>query len=230
MRLDQDTLTYIKNVVETGQMVGIDNVIIETGKVRAINDEKSVVMFQEENVPDIDFNIGLNRVGVFLNRLEVARTQENFAVDVATDDNGEFARSFTMTGKGFKVDYRCANPKTIAAPKKVNDEMLHEIHLTAQAVYMLQKGQTAMGADVVSLICNEDGITFEFVDGNSDKFTHTFTTEGSEESFTYMYPIKILLPLFKYNAENTFRIGRKGMLNVVVNNLNIFVLPQVRRV
>ena len=227
MKLDTDTLNFIKNVVETGQMVGIDNVIIEANKVRAINDEKSVVLFQEENVPDMNFNVGLNRVAVFLNRLEVARTQENFAVEVKTDDSAEFARSFTMTGKGFKVDYRCANPKTIAAPKKVNDEMLHEIELTPQAVYMLQKGQTAMGADVVSLICNGEGITFEFVDGNDDKFSHKFTSEGSSETFTYKYPIKILLPLFKHDAENKIRIGRKGMLNVVVNNLNIFVLPQV---
>lgn len=227
MKLDTDTLNYIRNVVETGQMIGIDNVIIETGHVRAINDDKSVVLFQDENVPDFNFNVGLNRVAVFLNRLEVARTQENFAVDVVIDDNNEFARSFTMTGKGFKVDYRCANPKTIAAPKKVNDEMLHKIDLTPQAVYMLQKGQTAMGADTVSLICNEEGITFQFTDGNDDKFSHTFTSEGSSETFTYKYPIKILLPLFKHDAENTFIIGKRGMLNIVVNTLNIFVLPQV---
>lgn len=227
MKINLDTLTYIRNVVETGQMIGIDDVIIETGKVRAINDEKSVVLFQEENVPDMGFNVGLNRINVFLSRLEVARTQENFAVNVITDDNDEFARSFTMTGKGFKVDYRCANPKTIKAPKAIVDEMLHEIQLTPQAVYMLQKGQSAMGSDMVSLICNEEGITFEFVDANDDKFSHQFTSEGSSDVFTYKYPIKILLPLFKHDAESSFKIGKKGMLNIVVNNLNIFVLPQV---
>ena len=232
MKLDSETLTYIRNVVETGQMVGIDNVIIESGNVRAINDEKSVVLFQEENVPEMNFNVGLNRIGVFLSRLEVARTQDNFAVDVKTDDDGVFARSITMTAKGFKVDYRCANPKTIAAPKKINDEMVIRIELTPQAVYMLQKGQTAMGADVVSLISNDNGVTFEFVDVNSDKFSYTFTERiafdaGANATFTYKYPIKILLPLFKHNAESTFQIGRKGMLNIVVNNLNIFVLPQV---
>ena len=232
MKLDSETLTYIKNVVETGQMVGIDNVIIESGNVRAINDEKSVVLFQEENVPEMNFNVGLNRIGVFLSRLEVARTQDNFTVNVKTDDDGVFARSITMTATGFKVDYRCANPKTIAAPKKINDEMIYRIELTPQAVYMLQKGQTAMGADVVSLISNNEGVTFEFVDVNSDKFTHTFTERiamnaGANNTFTYKYPIKILLPLFKHDAESTFQIGRKGMLNIVVNNLNIFVLPQV---
>ncbi len=227
MKLDTDTLNYIRNVVETGQMVGIDDVIIEDGAVRAMNEEKSVVIFQEENVPDVGFNVGLNRVNVLLNRLEVARTQENFAVDVVMDDNKDFARSFTMTGKGFKVDYRCANPKGLSAPKKVNDEMVHKIDLTPQAVYMLQKGQTAMGSDMVSLICNQDGVTFQYTDTNDDKFSHTFTTDGSEENFTYKYPIKIVLPLFKHDVENSFIIGRKGMLNIVVNNLNIFVLPQV---
>lgn len=233
MKIDLDSLTYIKNVVETAQMVGIDNVIIEPEKVRAINDDKSVVLFQETDVPDMPFNsVGLNRIGVFLSRLDVARTQDNFSIDVKTDDGNEFARSVTMSAKGFKVDYRCANPKTIAAPKKINDEFIYSIVLTPQAVYMLQKGQSAMGADTVSLISNADGATFEFTDVNSDKFSHTFTervtmNDGADESFRYKYPIKILLPLFKHDAEGSFRIGRKGMLNVVVNSLNIFVLPQV---
>lgn len=232
MKLDPEILAFIKNVVETARLVGIDNIVIEPGKVRAINDEKSVVLFQEEDVPDMDFEVGLNRIGVFLSRLEVARTQDNFMIDVKTDDQGVFARSFAMSAKGFKVDYRCANPKTIAAPKKINDEMLYKIQLTPQAVYMLQKGQSAMSAEPVSLICNPDGVTFEFVDVNSDKFSYTFTDEvtaakDASDSFTYKYPIKILLPLFKHNAESTFQIGRKGMLNIVVNNLNVYVLPQV---
>ena len=228
MKIDQDSLGYIQNVVETAQLVGIDNVIIEPDKVRAINDDKSVVLFQETDVPDMLFgSVGLNRIGVFLNRLNVARTQDNFAVDIKTDDNNEFARGITMSAKGFKVDYRCANPKTIAAPKKINDEFICSIELTPQAVYMLQKGQSAMSSDVVSLISNADGITFEFVDVNSDKFSHTFTEDTADESFIYKYPIKVLLPLFKYDSEGSFKIGRKGMLNIVVNNLNIFVLPQV---
>ena len=83
MKIDSDSLTFIQNVVETAQLVGIDNVIIEPGKVRAINDLKSVVLFQEAGVPDMLFNsVGLNRIGVFLNRLDVARTQDNFTVDV----------------------------------------------------------------------------------------------------------------------------------------------------
>jgi histidyl-tRNA synthetase len=228
MKLDTESLNYITNVVETAQLVGIDNIVIEPGTVRALNDEKSVVLFQDENVPDIGFSVGLNRVNVFLNRLEVAKTQDNFAVNVTTDDEGEFARSFTMTAKGFKVDYRCANPKTIKAPKRVNDEMVYKISLTPQAVFMLQKGQTAMGADIVSLICKDGEATFEYVDVNNDKFSHTFADNVTgTDDFTHNYPIKILLPLFKHKAEAEFQIGRKGMLCITVNTLTLFVLPQL---
>lgn len=233
MKLDNNNLNYIKNVVETAQLVGIDNIIIEPGKVRAINDEKTVVLCQEDNVPDLPFNsVGLNRINVFLSRLEIARTQDNFAVSVVTDDDGEFARSFTMTGKGFKVDYRCANPKTIHAPKRVNDELIYRINLTADAVQMLQKGQAAMGSDVVSFIYADGSVSLQFIDTNLDKFTLTFTDDvvkksDAPDTFTHKYPIKILLPLFKKDPDGYFQIGRKGMLNIVINSLNIFVLPQV---
>ncbi|KKL28756.1 hypothetical protein LCGC14_2371970 [marine sediment metagenome] len=232
MKLDSASIAYIKLVVETAQLVGIDDLIIEPNKVRAMNEEKTVVIFQEKDVPDMVFNsVGLNRIGVFLNRLEVAKTQDNFAVEVITDENNEFARSIKMSAKGFKVDYRCANPKTIGAPRKLSEEWIYNIELTPQAVYMLQKGQAAMSTDRVSLINNDNGATFEFSDINSDKFSHTFTKrvsmiEGTNESFTYKYPIKVLLPLFKYDPEGSFEIGRRGMLKIVVNNLNIFVLPQ----
>lgn len=233
MKIDNESLSYIKNVVDTAQMIGIDGVVIEPGKVRAMHEDKTVVMFQDENVPEMPFTaVGLNRLSVFAARLDVAKTMDKFAIDVKTNDNSEFARSFTMTGKGFKVDYRCANPKTIIAPQKINDEMIYKIELTPEAVYLLQRGQTAMGADVVSLICNSDGVTFELQDVNSDKFSHTFTDEvekmdGADDSFTYKYPIKVLLPLFKENAENVFEIGKKGMLRITVNNITLFILPQV---
>jgi len=90
-----------------------------------------------------------------------------------------------------------------------------------------------MGADTVSVISNDKGVTFELIDVNSDKFSHTFTkevetlSEDAETTFVHKYPVATLLALFKDNPEGTFSIGKKGILNIVVNHLNIFVLPQV---
>lgn len=234
MNLDKQSLAYITNVVNTARMVDIDDVIIEPGKVRAIDENKTVVLFQDEDVPEMPFNsIGLNRINVFLSRLGIAKTQENFAVTVQVDDNNQFARGLVMSGKGIKVDYRCANPRTIQAPKNVNDTLVYRIKITPEAVYLLEKGRAAMGADTVSVISNDKGVTFELIDVNSDKFSHTFTKEvetlldDAETTFVHKYPVATLLALFKDNPEGTFSIGKKGILNIVVNHLNVFVLPQV---
>ena len=234
MKLDQKSLAYITNVVNTARMVDIDDVIIEPGKVRAIDENKTVVLFQDEDVPEMPFNsIGLNRINVFLSRLGIDKTQEDFAVTVQVDDNNEFARGLIMTGKGVKVDYRCANPRTIQAPKNVNDVLACRVQIIPEAVYLLEKGRTAMGADTVSVISNDKGVTFELIDVNGDKFSHTFTdgveklADDADTTFVNRYPVATLLSLFKDNPEGTFSIGKKGILNIVVNHLNIFVLPQV---
>ena len=233
MKLTQDLIDFIENVVKTGQSVNIDNVIIEPDMVRAIDDDRTVVLFQNTDVPEMPFgSVGLNRIGVFLSRLEIAKTRDNFNVDVTVDDDEEYARSITMKGTGLKVDYRCANPATIQAPRQINDNLVYSIQLNAEAVSLLQKGQVAMGSETVSISCN-DGVSFELTDVNSDVFSHTFAPDvdllddSANPTFSHRYPVKTLLALFKQNPEGTFSIGEKGILNINVNGLDIYVLPQV---
>jgi len=239
MKLDTNSIVYIQNVVKTAQMIDIDNVIIEPGLVRAIDDNKTVVLFQDKDVPDMEFgSIGLNRINVFMSRLDIAKTQDDFTIDAKVDNGSEsmqseFTRSLTMKAKGLKVEYRCANPTTIQAPKQVNDVMKHKVELNAEAVVLLQKGQAAMSAENVTIVSREDGVSFELVDINEDVFSHMVTTkvenltDDTNTSFAYRYPIKTLLPLFKYNPEGFFTVGQKGILSISVNGLTVFVLPQV---
>jgi len=233
MKLTPDEIKYIQNVVHTAQMVGIDNIIIEPNLVRALDDNKTVVILQTDNVPAMSFgSIGLNRINVFNSRIDIAKTQDNFTIEAVADEGEEFTRALTMKGKGVRIDYRCANPSTIAAPRQVTDTMLWSVKLNAEAVLLLQKGQAAMGAENVSIISN-DGVSLELVDVNNDVFSHTFApfakplTDNENAKFAYRYPVKTVLPLFKHDAEGTFEIGEKGILKVNVNGLDIYVLPQV---
>jgi hypothetical protein len=137
-----------------------------------------------------------------------------------------------IAAKGVKVDFRCANPSAIRAPKSVSDTMKTLVPLEAEAVVLLQKGQQAMSADTVTIISNENGVSFEMYDVNSDKFTHTYEADveslnGGDTDFVHTYPIKIVLPLFKENAGGSFSVGEKGVLNLQMNGINIYVLPQV---
>lgn len=234
MKISTDDIKYIENVVKTGQIVGIDNVIIESGMVRAIDDARTVVLFQDTDVPDMPFgSIGINRIGVFLSRLEIAKTQDNLNIQIVTEEGSEFAKSVTMNSTDTKIDYRCANPTTIQAPKQINDSLVYNIQLNAEAVSLLQKGHTAMGAENVAIKYNDSGVSFEMVDINSDNFIHTFADsieildEAVPETFSHNYPVKTLLALFKQNPNGEFKIGTKGILGIIVNSLNIYVLPKV---
>lgn len=233
MKLKPESVAYILNAVKTAKLVGIDNIIIEPDLLRAIDDNNTVVLFQNENVPQMEFgSIGLNRIDVLTARHDIASSQDGFSIEAVVNDKDDYAKALTFKAKGIKVDYRCANPQTIKAPRQVNDQMKYEVQLNTEAVNVLQKGSVAMGADTMSIISN-NGVSFELSDINNDVFKHTFTEkvktlDGSDDtSFAHRYSVKTLLALFKQNPENTFQIGQKGILRFTLNGLTIFVLPRV---
>lgn len=232
MKLDAETVVYILNVVKTAKLVGIDNIIIEPKLVRAMDDANSVVLFQDNNVPDMPFgSIGLTRIDTLMARVEIARTQEKFSIKANVQDGEDFARSLTMESKGVKIEYRCGNPTKIKAPRQVNDTLKTKVQLTNEAVTLLQKGQAAMGAETVSIISN-NGVSFELIDVNNDVFKHTFAddaeplTADTDTKFAHRYPAKTLLALFKNNPTGSFSVGSKGILSFPINGLTVFVLPQ----
>jgi hypothetical protein len=238
MKLTSDLIEFIENVVKTGQSVNIENAIIdaETGSVRGIDEDRSVVLFQNENVPTFPVgSIGLSRVGIFLNRLGIVKGREGFAVNaVSVDMDGvEFVKALQMSSNDTKIDYRCANPDTIKAPKQINDTIIYRVQYNTEAVDVLQKGQAAMGTDSVSVVGSDGGVAFELQDASEDIMSHTFAPESislgesSNGSFVHKYPVKTLLALFKQNPDGSFEIGEKGILRIAVNGLNIYVLPQV---
>lgn len=243
MKVDNKTLAYIQNVVKTAQLVKIGNIIIEPGKVRAIDDEKSVVMFQTTDVPKLPFgSIGLNRIDVFMTRFEIARGVDKFELEAVMPDidpskpnKDEFARALVMKGKGIKIDYRCANPATIQAPKLINDQVKYSVMMNPEAVLLMSKSQGAMNSDEVSLISTDDGVHFEMSDINGDLLTYKFADQVNIEDakvnskdikFNHKYPLKVLLPLFKVSASAPFYVTSRGMLKVVVNDLDMYILPR----
>lgn len=243
MKVDKDSLAYIQNVVKTAQLVKISNIIIEPKKVRAIDDEKSVVLFQDADVADMPFgSIGLNRIDVFMTRYELAKDMDDFELEVVFPDAdpdkpeaNKFARALLMEGKGIKIDYRCANPATIQAPKALSEVAKYKVQMNPEAVLLMSKGQGAMTADEVSLISDADGVHFEMTDINGDAFTYKFAdkvtivdpkTNGKDTNFSHKYPLKVILPLFKVSSDAPFYITPRGMLKIVVNGLDMYVLPR----
>lgn len=247
MKVDAQSLAYIQNVVKTAQLVKINNIIIEPNKVRAIDDDKTVVMFQDADVPEMPFDsIGLNRIDVFMNRFDIAKAMDKFELEaimpavenvtVPTDKaTPKFARALVMTAKGTRIDYRCANPGTIQAPKVINDTVKFEIEMNPEAVVLMTKGQSAMTAEDVALISDEDGVRFEMTDINGDAFTYKFAdkvklidkkADGKDTNFTHKYPLKVILPLLKVSSTSPIQITSRGMAKIVVNGLDMYVIQR----
>ena len=233
MKLDKDTLEFIQTVVKTAGMVDIDSIIIDNESVRGLSENNTVVLL-EKDVPELEIGaIGLNRTDVFEQRLEVVQGLDNFSVTAVMDDDKGFVRSLALKAKGTKVDYRCANPTAIRAPKVLNDVMGASVQLSNDVVTMLQKGAAAMGADVVKIISDANGVTFSLTDTNNDTFDHTFAEKATPLSketdghFAHKYPVKTLLALFKHDPTAIFEVGSKGTLRVKINSLGVYVLPKV---
>jgi len=235
MKLTDDVVNFIQRAVKTAKLVGIEKIIIETDCVRAMDSDKTVVINETNNIPQLPFDsIGIGVIDLFLSRLEIAKTQKNFSVDAKLDDQDNTVLALAMKATGTNIGFKCANPASIQAPKRVMDEMVRRVALPDEAVLLMQRGQSAMGADDITIISNDDGVSFEFVDVNNDIFKHTFAdtaqpigNSGADTRFAYRYPIKTLLSLFKQGADGNFEVGQKGILSISVNGFKVYVLPRV---
>jgi hypothetical protein len=234
MNLNPETIQFLEQIVKTARMVGIEDVIIEPTTIRGMDEDRTIVLYHTANIPTLPFDaIGLSRIGTFQSRLDIVKGQEKFAVDVTTHETEGYVKSMVLSAKGVKVDFRCANPKTIQAPKNISDTMATLVSLDSDSVVLLSKAIAAMKAETVTIISNDDGVTFELYDVNSDKFTHTFKSSieplGSNDDtkFVFSYPTKIVLPLFKENSDSNFAIGEKGLMNIDMGGFDLYILPQV---
>lgn len=236
MKLEESKVDYIFNVVKTANIVNVDNIIIEPDMVRSMNEERTVGLFTDIDVPEMPFgSIGITRIHDLMSRFSIAKDTDNFVMEVSGND--EHATQFVLKGKGLKIDYRCGDPRKLTAPKHLNDVDCYKVKLTEDAVSMYQKGIAAMSADEVSIVSN-DGVSFEFADLSHDIYTYKFADnvelvpndEGevsSSTKFVHRYSAKTLMALFKNNPEAEFTVGLKGMLKFPLNGLTVFVLPRV---
>lgn len=236
MIVDKSSLAYIQNVVHVAATFKISNLIIEPNRVRAMEESQCVIILHSDNVPVLPFgSIGLNRLDVFSSRFAMAQGLDQFAVEATVEDrdpDNVFARAITMKAKGIKIDYRCANPMTIKAPKMLNETFNWRVQLTSEAVHLIQQAQKAMDTDDISFIADEKGMSFELADINNDKLTYKFADyvdvlesgDGSPAVFVHKYPIKYITTLFKANPDGFFVFGARGTLKGVVKNLDVYVI------
>lgn len=233
MKLSKDEIQFIESVARTAALFNIDTIIIEPDLVRAIDEERTVYLRQTDNIPTLSFkSICITRVGLFLSRLDIAKGQENFTVEAVMHKSGDFVQSLIFRGKGTKIEYLGSNPLKTKVHRDLNDVRACQVKLNGNVVFLMQKGQVAMGAELVNIISNDE-VTFEFMDVNKDVFSYTFPeaaealTDDNVTKFAHKYIIKHILTLFKQNPDGYFSIGgRIGTLTVEINGITVYIIPQ----
>lgn len=240
MRLSQDSIKNLDSLLETCSTANIDNLLIEDGKVRGVNDGKTVVIISGNNLPDFGgSNIGFNRLNVLQTRLKLVNRDSLATIDAKLNTNGEISQ-LDLAGSGAKVQYRCAAPNTIKAPKAINDIICWEFNIPADAINLVSLGAKSMGNKKLVLLTRDGKVAMECTDSNSDVFTSdvadVVTWIGTEAAPSkngfdvHNYIADELLPLLKaalVNGITTVQIGEAGTLHIDVNGHRITILPQI---
>lgn len=231
MKLEKNILDLIMLAVDTSKLLNIEEIIIDKSGIRAIHPERiALILFKADLSNDLPFDsIGINRLPTFIQRLSIIKDIKDISAEFESDNNNN-VKSIKFHNKKLSISYRCANPMTIKAPKNIKDVFTKEVNFTEEAFNMLSKGFSAMKSEVFTLISDNSGVRFELMDSNNDVFTYQFSEEienkNDDVKFVHKYPIKIFLPILKQNTNSTLYIGEQGVLKIIINGLDLIILPK----
>jgi hypothetical protein len=240
MRLNQDSIKKLDLLIQTSLTAGIKKLVIESGKIRGIDEKQSVVIVTTDNVPDFNGKqIGINRLESLAARLSLVKNQGDFDIEAteSTHNTTDIAILDLVAGKT-KAQFRCASVESVkGVPKNIADTPSWEMQIDSKVLPIITQAINAMGAEAVT-IASKDGktVSVELVDGNKDIFTTSFAETlawigqgAAESSFCQKYPAKTFVSLLKEAIKGadplTVQLGTGGGIFFKVNGFNFYVLP-----
>lgn len=240
MKLTTDTIATLDQLVQTAMIAGLKKLVIEPGKVRGIDEKQSVVVISTDNVPDLNGKqIGINRIDQLSARINLVKSQGDLSIEATESQQNPADISLLDLAVGrTKAQFRCASVEAVkGVPKNITDTLVWEVKVGSKALPTITQGVSAMGAEQLT-IASRDGqtVSFECVDSNKDVFTTDaeeapkwIGTGAAGTSFCQKYPAKTLLALIKEAVKQedpvTLKLGEGGILNLVVNKFNFYVIP-----
>lgn len=238
MKLSTDSIKKLDLLIQTSLTAGIKKLVIESGKIRGIDEKQSVVIVSTDNVPDFNGKqIGINRLESLAARLNLVKGQGDFEIDASesTHNTSDIALLDLSAGKT-KAQFRCASVEAIkGVPKNIADVPVWEMQIDSKVIPIITQAIAAMGAEAVT-IASKDGktVSIELVDGNKDIFTTNFAEtltyigpNAADTSFCQKYPAKTFVSLLKEAMKGadplTVQLGSGIFFKV--NGFNFYLLP-----
>lgn len=228
-------LEKLNVIVETANVAGINRLVINKTDERVMiygsddeGEEPSIVIISEADWDVVDNSIGIHRVPVLLNRMNL------FSLDKATVskiDTDNYTKSITIKEGRKKVSYTFADPSTLSVPTDtIDDSIICTVRLTKDNVQNLVKANQAITPKLFTLSGIKDDIQMELFDGISDTLTDVIGKNTSGDwSFNWEMSsvMKLVRHAIKQEDSVELGIGGIGILYITVNDLIFMVMPQV---
>lgn len=242
-KLNADTIAFIKKLVKTCSLCGIESVAIEQGLIRgqAEDSAKGIFLLETDQIPNnLEFSsLGIGRVKVLSSR--IAMLDED-ALTVSFDhkekDNGDIiVKKLLLSSKKTKIEFSCYDSAKIKAPRLFKNPFFYSFTLSEDTLKVMSKAVSAIETSKISFSSEKDGsVKFRTADVEGDMFDHSVSPsyeildEATRDHFFHAYEIKYVLPLFRaaldIDKKMIVNISERGALKVKINGLSIYILPE----
>ena len=237
-KLTTESTQKFDSLIQTSMIAGIKKLVIESGKIRGIDEKQQVVIVTSNNVPDLGGKqIGISRLDSLCARLSLIKNQGSLDI-TATEhptEKQDIAQLDLSSGK-VKAQFRCSTVSAVkGVPKTISDSFVWEIKLESKYFPTIVQAVSAMGSEAVT-IASKDGktVVVELVDANKDVFTTELSdnikwisTKTASTSFCHKYPAKPFVSIMKESLKSNDKItiGEGGMLSLLINGFDFYLLP-----
>ncbi len=242
LNLDQDSIQLINDSLRMASLIKIDNLVINDGDVRAMDNDSTVLMVLEsDKLNTSGKSIGVTRVKQLKKLLEVANTtgKDNVVIDlIESQHTANEIGSIKVSSKKVKFEYRAAKVDPI--PRGLAESWDWVVKMDQEAVGLISQGASSIKTDKFILTSKpgNEGVFAELRDEDTnDVFSikvadaPTAINEPAPEknTFVYYYQIQSILPLIKEVAstgEDVFiQVSTKGFLQVNISDVTFYVFP-----
>lgn len=238
---DVASMTFIKNAVETAELVGVDSMLFRPGLVSGIGGKTgmSVVMLHEhtnELAFDVlgvmqpkDLKVRLGLIDLKAGAIELDTVMERIDDDPT---QRRLISNMAMKNGRMKITYAAGSPKAIRAPRRISFNEAHHLPIdTAAAHGSLMNATRALLCDAdttVSLSASRGELIGSVQDRNNDVYEDVLASIGDSAAFSHRYILSYFLPLIKaHTSTMPIVISKEGLLRFNVNGFTVYQLPKV---
>jgi hypothetical protein len=233
MILKRDDVTKLGLVLHVANIAGFESLILEEGRVRALNESKTCALVASEGGPVLSQKMGLSRLSALRSRLGLF--SGDLQIEARESNRSEISMLEISSGRS-KAQFRCTSTALINAPQTINDEPGTILTASKQEIKLILDAVRAMGSKLICIKVSEDGhVRFEVSDSTNDIFTAELDAEAefinTSDSITCNYSTDVICPVLRASCEDSdsvdLVIGQKGTLSLNLLGFPLTLLPQI---